>query len=315
MEYRIALRQAWKWLLVAALLSVGFAMAQTEPTLNQVYATAQAGKLDQAQLMIGQVLLAHPKSGKAYFVQSELYARQGNIAKARESLTTAEKLAPGLPFAKSESLQALRAQLVAKKAPAPVGGFTTRSAAPSAPASSPTSWALPLLLAGGVIGLGYFLFRKKKPDSYAQQPGSASQGSFGGPQAFGSGVGSTPYGQPAYANQGGLNGPQAFGVGGGATQQPYGQPAGSGLGGRIMGGVATGLAVGAGMMAVEAVGKNLMGGHNTPAPAAGYDSLANNNFQALDRNPDMGGQNFGVSDTGSWDDGGSMDVGGGDWDN
>ena len=28
----------------------------------------------------------------------------------------------------------------------------------------------------------------------------------------------------------------------------------------------------------------------------------------------MGGQNFGVTDTGSWDDGGSADVGGGDWD-
>jgi hypothetical protein len=81
-----------------------------------------------------------------------------------------------------------------------------------------------------------------------------------------------------------------------------------------MGGVATGLAVGAGVMAAEAIGRSLMGGHNTPVPAA--DSFANNDFQAIDRNPDMGGQNFGINDTSSWDDAGSTDVAsGGDWDN
>jgi hypothetical protein len=96
-------------------------------------------------------------------------------------------------------------------------------------------------------------------------------------------------------------------------QPPYGQPTGSGLGGRIMGGVATGLAVGAGVMAAEAIGRNLMGSHSAPTPTA--DSLANNDFQAIDRNPDMGGQDFGINDTSSWDDGSSADAGGGDWDN
>ena len=332
MNYHSALKLASKWLLVASLLGFGFAIAQAEPTLNQVYAAAQSGRLDQAQLMIQQVLIAHPNSAKAFFVQSELYARQGDQARARESLATAEKLAPGLPFTKAESVQTLRTQLAAKKAPAAAAGLTPHSAAPMAmatatpvaPASSAASWALPLLLAGGVIGLGYFLFRKKKPDPYAQQPGFANQGGgLSGPQTFGSAAGASPYVQPAYANQSGMNGPQSFGMGGGAMQQPYGQSAGSGLGGRIMGGVATGLAVGAGMMAVEAIGKNLMGGHTpaapAPAPVPATDSFANNNDQALQNNPDMGGQNFGVNDASSWDDGGSMDVGGvgggGDWDN
>ena len=55
-------------LLLASCLSGGLAMAQAqaEPTLNQVYATAQAGKLDEAQLMIQQVLISHPKSAKAH---------------------------------------------------------------------------------------------------------------------------------------------------------------------------------------------------------------------------------------------------------
>jgi hypothetical protein len=312
MQYRLAVKQALKWLLITSLLSFGLAMAQSEPTLNQVYATAQAGKLDQAQLMIQQVLISHPNSAKAFFVRSELYARQGDMTRASEALATAEKLAPGLPFAKAESVQALRAQLAAKRLPAAANGSNTHSvtptavaAAPSAPAASPMSWALPLLLAGGVIGLGYFLFRKKKPDPFAQQPGLVNQGGLSGPQTFGSSMGGAPYGQPAYANQGGTYG---------GMQAPYGQPAGSGLGGRIMGGVATGLAVGAGVMAAEAIGRNLMGGHNTPAPAA--DSFANNDFQAIDRNPDMGGQSFGINDTSSWDDAGSTDVAsGGDWDN
>ena len=96
-------------------------------------------------------------------------------------------------------------------------------------------------------------------------------------------------------------------------QPAYGQPAGSGLGGRIMGGVATGLAVGAGVMAAEAIGRNLMGNHNQPTGPT--DNLSNNDYQPIDRNTDMGGQNFGVNDTSSWDDSSSSDAGGGDWDN
>jgi len=79
-----------------------------------------------------------------------------------------------------------------------------------------------------------------------------------------------------------------------------------------MGGVATGLAVGAGVMAAEAIGRNLMGGHNSATPLP--DQLDNNRFEPIPQNADMGGNNFGIADT-SWDDGGSNDAGGGDWDN
>jgi hypothetical protein len=81
-----------------------------------------------------------------------------------------------------------------------------------------------------------------------------------------------------------------------------------------MGGVATGLAVGAGVMAAEAIGRNLMGNHD--AGARPVDNTGASNYEPIgNSNGDMGGQNFGVSDT-SWDDAGSSDVGGGgDWDN
>ncbi len=304
MKYTSLLQRLGKWLAIALVLSFGFAMAQSEPTLNEVYAKAQAGQLEQAQVMVQQVLISHPKSAKAFFVQSQLYARQGNVSRARESLATAEKFAPGLPFAKAESVQALRAQLAGKSAPsspASLNAPTVRYAAPVAPASSSSSWGLPLVLAGGAIVAGYFLFRKRTPEPFAQQPGYAYPS---GPQTFGregTSAMQPAYGQPAY-------GQPAYG------QPGYGQPAGNGLGGKILGGVATGLAVGAGVMAAEAIGRNLMGNHNQPAPA--FDNRSNNDWQPPAANPDMGGQNFGVNDASSWDDGGSVDVagGGGDWD-
>ena len=80
-----------------------------------------------------------------------------------------------------------------------------------------------------------------------------------------------------------------------------------------MGGVVTGLAVGAGVMAAEAIGRNLMGHHNSTAGQS--NNLSNNDVQPINRNPDMGGSNFGVDDGGSWDDAGSGDAGSGsDWD-
>ena len=303
------LRRTTRVLLLAACLSSGLAMAQAEPTLNQVYATAQAGKLDDAQLMIQQVLISHPKSAKAHFVRAELFARQGNAMQAREALAMAEKLSPGLAFAKPEAVQALRTQLAAKAAPQASSGATGNRAsanvvAPVAPmaaapvqAASSPSWGMPLLLVGGVLVAGYFIFRRRPPQPVAQQPAYAAPGGLSGPQSFGMGGAGAGYPQPGYPQQGGY--PQ--------------QPQGSGLGGRIMGGVATGLAVGAGVMAAQAIGRTLTGEHNATGNQA--DNGSRNDYQPIaNSNPDMGGADFGVNDAGSWDDGGGSDAGG-DWDN
>jgi len=309
-----------KWLAVAALLSFGFAMAQSEPTLKQIYAEAQAGRLEQAQVMMQQVLVAHPGSAKAHFVQAELSARQGKMSHAREALATAEKLAPGLPFAKPEAVQALRTQLAAKSSPPANNAPSSRAPATAAPVaySSPVSssssfpWGLALALGGGAIAIAIFLMRKKPTPEFMPQaaypnPG-AMQGGLNGQQGFGmgnnmaGGAMAPGYGQPAYGQPG-------YG------QPGYGQPAGSGIGGRVMGGLATGLAVGAGVMAAQAIGKSLMG---NDAPAHQPDSAANNGYEPFAGNNDLGGQNFGVNDSGSWDDGGALASsdggGGGDWD-
>ncbi len=78
-----------------------------------------------------------------------------------------------------------------------------------------------------------------------------------------------------------------------------------------MGGVATGLALGADVMAAEAIGRNLMGHHDQGSRAS--DSFSNNDVQPGNLNTDMGGQDFGVTNAGSWDDAG-VGGGGGDWD-
>ena len=320
-----------KWLAITALLGFGLAMAQTapnEPTLKQIYDTAQAGQLDKAQTMIQQVLVLHPNSARAHFVQAELFARQGQLPKAREALAAADKLAPGLPFAKSEAIQGLRAQLDAKGSPPVVKnqqgssfGAVTPVKPPAAPANVP--WGMILLGGGAAIALVVFLIRRKPaqtftpPAPYAN-PGSnpgampgGGQSGLSGPQTFGMGAGNAP-GTPGYGQQ-----PQ-----GQAPGQPYGHPpAGSGMGGRLAGGLATGLAVGAGMMAAQAIGKTLTGNNengNRPADGSGNNNTQqplSNNANNGTGNNDMGGQNFGVEDNASWDDAGAGgDVGGGDWD-
>jgi hypothetical protein len=300
-----------KWFAIAAMLCFGLAFAQSEPTLNQVYEAAQSGKMDQAQTMIQQVLVAHPNSAKAHFVQAELFAKQGLNGRASDMLATAEKLSPGLPFAKAEAVQNLRAKISARpvqQAQLSSGNGNSSSSHlnnSSGPASSASnfSWGMPLLLAGGVMLIGYFMFRRKNPpvEFSAQQP-------------YGYPVNQAPMGGSAGH---GLSGPQTFGMGGSPAAAPvYAQPPASGIGSNIAGGLATGLAVGAGMMAAQAIGKSLMGNNDGNHDAS--SRLANNNsnnYEPInDNNSNMGGQNFGVTDNGSWDDGGSADVGGGDWD-
>ncbi len=298
MTFTRLFQRALRLLIVTSLLGWGLSMAQSEPTMAEIYSTAQAGKLDQAQVMVQQVLVAHPNSAKAHYVQSELYARQGNVARARDALAAAEKLAPGLPFAKAEAVQALRTQLSSSNAPVTVNAVPAVGAAAQATAShsSGSSWVMPLLLAGSAIVVGYFLFRRKSEPAAVYGGGMGS--GLNGPQTFGAGN-AMPGG---YAPAG--YGPAGYGAPG------YGQPAGTGLGGRIMGGVATGLAVGAGVVAAEAIGRNLMGGsHESSGSSA--DIPAGHSFEPLPGNADMGGQDFGITDTSSWDSGG----GGSDWDN
>jgi len=84
-------------------------------------------------------------------------------------------------------------------------------------------------------------------------------------------------------------------------------PTGSGIASGIVGGLVTGAAVGAGMVAGEALARDLMDRHDSSGDLHRADA------PATSADGDLGGQDFGINDGGSWDDGGgSPNEGGGD---
>jgi hypothetical protein len=255
----------------AVTLAGGFAVA-AEPTLHEVYQAAESGRLKEAEAMMSQVLREHPNSAKAHFVEAELLARDGRPDSAKAELATAERLEPGLPFAKAQSVEALRSRLNATPA-TPRRVVEPALASPAAPAATEFPWTL-VLLGGGLLVAAIFFFRSLNRPRILPASGG-----------------------PGYGPGGGY--PQPYGAGGAG---PIGPAAGGGMGSGILGGLATGAAVGAGMIAGEALMHRVLdGGHHDASvvpPAAPLPDSGN----------DMGGSDFGVADGGSWDDGG----GGGD---
>jgi uncharacterized protein len=260
----------------------GIALADTDPTVHQIYEAASSGQLDQAQQMMDQVLRDYPNSAKAHYVQSELYAREGKLALARAELERAEQLAPGLPKENARSVAELKSELgLARRADTPLGA--TRVSASHFP------WGAILILALVVGAFAMFFRRRQTYPAYP--PGTVPAGASG------------TYGPAGYPGTGGY-GP--------------GVPAGGGIGSAVAGGLAGGLAAGAGVVAGEELAHRFLdGGHPSapPVPLAG-DSDSNA------ANSDMGGADFGVNDPGSWNDdsggGGSWDDnsgggGGSDW--
>lgn len=60
--------------------------AEEEATMHQVYLAAEAGKFNEAQSMMDKVLLDHPNSAKAHFVEAELLAKRGLFRNAGAEL-------------------------------------------------------------------------------------------------------------------------------------------------------------------------------------------------------------------------------------
>jgi hypothetical protein len=274
--------------LMAALVLIGSSSAFTasaadDPSLHAIYEAANSGKLAAAQDMIDTVLKDHPDSGKAHYVAAELDARQGKLAAAREQLQSAEKLAPGLPFARPESVRALRAQLGQPGATAnTAGSLSALTPRPMIPAPQASSGLSPGLLIGIVAVIGFIawmIFRRRPAPQY--------------PQAY-------PANSGGYGN--GYGGP------GGVGYPQQGMP-GGGIGSGIAGGLASGLAVGAGVVAGEALAHRFMDGGGERERYA--DGTAERPL--ADPNGNMGGSDFGINDSSSWDDsGGISDSGGGD---
>jgi len=250
------------------------------PTPHEIYEAARAGHFDQAQQMMNEVLKQHPRSGEAHYVQAELYAREGNYSAGRSELATAETLAPGLPFAKPESVQHLQRQL----AQGPGTRAAPRYERSNSVVHSAVPWGL-ILIVVGAIAVIWAVVRRRNATAVYRQYGGSPAVAGGAPPGYGAGPGYGPGYGPA-----------------------------PGMGSGIAGGLASGLAVGAGVVAGEALAHRLMDGNSEGNVVPRGDSPPPN------PNGDMGGDDFGVSDGGgsSWDDGGSSfgggdGGGGGDW--
>jgi hypothetical protein len=266
-------------LLLTGTMFAGTSIAAGDPTLHEVYQAAESGRLNDAQAMMGQVLRDHPNSAKAHFVEAELLVKQGRFSRAAEELGTAERLAPGLPFAKPEAVENLRQRIASSRT-------STRPVSSAYSAQSAPAGGIPvglLLVVSALIAAVVFFVRRTTQRSATVLPAAGGYGT-----AFGAGA--QPYG------------------GGGVP--PMG-PATGGMGSGILGGLATGAALGAGMVAGEALAHRLTdgglhsSGHNLPAASTDLDIGQN------DLGNNLGDTDFGISDGGSWDD--SSSGGGDDW--
>lgn len=271
LETQLIKRVTTRFLFAVGLIAASLAYAAETPTLHQVYEAAQSGRLAEAQGMIQQVLKEHPNSAKAHFVDAELLAKAGLLANAREELNTAERLEPGLPFAKPQAVQTLKAKVSAN-----VQGLAPMPSAQ--PASESFPWGL-MLLGIGLIALIAFVVRAlaNRNNAPVVYPGNNPNG-----MAY-------PNGQGGYA-------PMA--------------PQASGMGGGLMSSLATGAALGAGVVAGEALAHHFIDGDRTASATPVADSGSNFTNAGADN---MGGMDFGITDNSSWDDGSSMaDISGGD---
>ena len=296
--------------LLASALALAVPAFAAEPTVHDVYVAAEAGKYTEAQELMDQVLKAHPNSATAHFVEAELLAKQGKFAAAQGELATAERLSPGLPKVNPSALAKLRTLLADGQKPK--ANYSQQQPARSnasynngnygAPQSSGIPWGTILILGGGLLGFIWlasrFMSRRNAQNDASYNPAGYNPGGGAAP-GYAPGAGYPQQGYP---------------------QQGYGQPQqGSGMGSRIMGGLATGAAVGAGIVAGEAIARQFTGGsHDSGAQAAPRNDIVYDDpsRDELLRRDDMGGNDFGVS--GGWGDssggGDSGGGGGGDWD-
>jgi hypothetical protein len=254
--------------------------AEEDATMHQVYLAAQAGKFNEAQAMMDKVLSDHPNSAKAHFVEAELLAKQGLFSKAGAELNTAERLQPGLPFTKPEVLQSLK-QRIASASNGEVAPTNLKQGMPSMPSMTKDSLPIVLLILGIglIVVLIWFMSRRNAGRSANTYAGNVRSSNMPAP-------------------------------GTGAVGSVMGQSAAGGMGSGIMGSLATGAAMGAGVVAGEALMHHFIDGDKNNVPPESpvhnespWDASSNSNSNSnISDNDDMGGSDFGIADASSWDD-------------
>jgi len=279
---------------LAVLAATPVFAADSDPSIHQVYEAAQAGRFSDAQAMMDKVLRDHPNSAKAHYIEADLLAKQNRLREAQTELNSAERLDPTLKFAKPQALQELKSVIAGPtrvvQRPQPVYAQPTytrpvtvyqQPVVTRAPASSSGSGLLTVVIIVGLIFLFFFIVRALGRRNTVIAGGGGYPAGYGPGGSYGPGGGYGPGGM--VVNQGGM---------------------GSG----ILGGLATGAAVGAGIVAGEELMHHFTDRERTETV---YENPPQNDSWSQP-NDDMGGNDFGVSDSSSWDSGGGGGGGGSD---
>jgi hypothetical protein len=257
-------RSLFRIIAVAGMLvfAQGIAAAQASATPQQIQAMIADGHAKSALVDLRPILNAHPQSGVAWYLTAEAQDALNNRPAARTALAKAERAAPGLPFAQPDKVAALKAHLAGSTANVPATGNRFHI--------NPFFLVVVALLALFFIRR---MIRRSRQNAMMQN---------NMPQ-------NPPYG---YGNQG-------MPMGGRPPYGPTGTTAGgSGLGGALLSGLATGAAFVVG----ERVVGNMLGGSGSNRD----DGIAPTDTQAPDRDD-------GLNSSAGWDDN-STDSDGSDFD-
>lgn len=233
---------------VAGLLMIGHghASAQTATKPQQIQAMIADGHARSALADLRPILRAHPQSGVAWYLTAEAQDALGNLPAARSALDHAESASPGLPFARPEKVAALKAHLAGTPARPPVAASRFRV--------NPFG-----LIIVGLLVLFFIMriIRRSRQTAVRQAP---------------------PYG---FGNQGMQGMPMG-------TQPPYGPAGGAATGSGIGGALLSGLATGAAFVIGERIVGDMLGGSgvNRNDGEAPIDTQAPERDDGLNGSPD-----------------------------
>ena len=121
-------------LLLLPLLLMSALARAAPPTVEAVQTEIKAGRYEQAESMMREVVQARPKSARAHYVLAEILAHNGRTAQAAEEAAQARQLDPAIgftdaaKFARFEDM--LKSRSTATAQPRVGGGVVSTGSAP-----------------------------------------------------------------------------------------------------------------------------------------------------------------------------------------
>lgn len=105
------------WIALAALAVSG--VADATPSVSQVVAAIDAGNMHSADVMLQDVIAAHPNSARAHFMEAQVLGKEGRAEDGLAQLHAAERLDPAFKFASGARVAKIEAELKAEVAALP----------------------------------------------------------------------------------------------------------------------------------------------------------------------------------------------------